>query len=254
MIWDGRISEPTSFDSPTDRANAVVGVYKQEGGVLGYFLGDEYDPFHSNLDNPKHHPGSFAFFRDVVATIRNSDPARITYINLLPRGLGPYLPGSDLDYIHYVEECIKQVKPHFLSFDFYPQQNDPHRHTFSNNLRIFRDVCVAHGQPFWAYVDAFPPRPDANRYPAGCTTEHLRWQAIESVRYRANGIMYFTYWQPPRGWGYDDTAPLVSWDGTLMPRYHEVKKLNDDLRVLTNRNAEVLFGRVRDNTKVTSGY
>jgi len=162
----------------------------------------------------------------------------LTHVNLLG------LP-SQPNYSSYVERCIKEVNPHILSFDNYPTDDQPGRDGFSPNLRIFRDVCATHGQPFWTIVDAFPPVPGGKPV-AGSSVEHLRWQVMETVRYGASGVMYFTYWTPADG-GFDRIEAMVARDGKLTPRYYEVRALNEDLRVLTDQTGEVLFGRVRGN-------
>jgi len=241
LIADDRISNPSSFDHLPDRADAVAADWKKTSGVLGYYLADEPDP--------KSNPKIFDFLGEIVAELRIKDPTRLTYVNLLPLGYGPYT--DEKDYVDYVEGCIAKVNSHILSFDHYPSDSQAGRAGFSRNLRVVRDVCAAHGQPFWAFVDAFPPLPSGKPVP-GSSVDHLRWQVMEAVRYGASGVMYFTYWTPPTR-EFDGTGAMVARDGTLTSRYDEVKQINDDLRAVTGRTGEVLFGRVRATTAVPAG-
>ncbi len=241
LIGDQRISNPTNFDNLAGRADAVVQDWKQASGVLGYFLADEPDP--------KQNPQIFTYLGQIVSELRSKDPARSTYLNLLPLGYGPYT--DEQDYTHYVERCITEVKPHLLSFDHYPVDSQAGRDGFTTNLRVFRDVCKAHGQPFWGFVDAFPPLPPGKPVP-GSSLDHLRWQALEVLRYGASGIMYFTYWTPTPS-VFDGTEAMVTRNGTLTQRYNEVKNLNHDLRTLSGGIADALFGRVRATPDVPGG-
>ncbi|MGO8880167.1 MAG: hypothetical protein ACLPVO_00405 [Desulfomonilaceae bacterium] len=231
MIADGRILNAACNNDCTEAAVAAAQEWKQAQGVFGYLLGDE-----PNLD-----PNIFKKYADIVTALRANDPARKTWINLLPLGIGSFT--DENEWRNYIKDCITVIKPDYLSFDYYPHDVPAERDLFSKNLRIFRDVCRNYQKPFWVAIDAFPPRNIPDAYPPGCLVEFMRWQAIEAVRYWASGIFYFTYWTPV--WGSDNDHSIVKPDGTLTSRYDEVKQLNDDLRAVTAGTAEVHFVRVR---------
>lgn len=217
------------WDHIEDRVDEVVSDWKDSPALYGYFVMDEPPDSSTEMSN----------IARIVKQLRLRDPDRLAFVNLLPT-YG--FPDED-SYRTYVSGYIETVKPDILSFDYYPEDTTAGRDGFSNNLRIIRDFSNAHGKPFWVILNGLPPQ-SPNPPGGGASEAHMRWQAMESLRYGASGILYFTYWSPPCG---PELIASITRAGNRTSRYDEIRKLNGDIHSVVGRQGEVLFGRVRSD-------
>lgn len=144
----------------------------------GYFLVDE--------------PGrdQFADLGLVVARLRQLDPNRVPYINLLP----DYVPAAawgTRTYAEHVDWYLAEVRPPLLSVDYYPFKESGDRASFFANLALIRDRAKAAGVPWLLIVQAMPHGPYRDPTPA-----ELSWQVFHGLAFGARAISYFTYWTP----------------------------------------------------------
>ncbi len=128
----------------------------------------------------------------MVTRLRQIDPARVAYVNLLPDYVGAEALGTDT-YAEYVDAYMAEVRPSLLSVDYYPFTDGADRDTFFADLWLIRDRALAAGVPWLLIVQAMPHGP--YRDP---TAGELSWQVFNGLAFGARAISYFTYWTPVR--------------------------------------------------------
>ncbi len=209
---------PELKDQPEETVKKVM----NHPALAGYFLADE--------------PGAGAFdeMAEWAKKIRAVDSTHSCYLNLLPSHAGPALGVPT--YREYVRTFIEKVPMEFYSFDYYPVNlttkvvngdtvpsallSPP----YFENLEIFSEETRRVGKPFWAFSLATAHGP----YPIP-TMGHMRLQMYSNLAYGAQGLQYFTYWNPSTEvWDFNH-API-----TLNKKrcgvYDRVRELNKELQ------------------------
>lgn len=221
---------------------ATVDLFRDNDVVAGWFLRDE--PVAAGFDD-------LGKFRD---RIYDADSSRLMYLNLLP----VMVPAEELgtvDYEDYVERFVERVRLPLISYDFYPIVRDDStgqvywREPHFENLEIVSRVACRHNMPFWAFCLSTAHHP----YPVPGDS-HMRFEAFTALAYGAQGIQYFTYWQPAsKRWDFHH-APIDE-TGKRTDVYYMVKNLNREIQALAPvfLGAEVddvsFIGRVPKGTK-----
>lgn len=221
---------------------ATVDLFRDNDVVAGWFLRDE--PVAAGFDD-------LGKFRD---RIYDADSSRLMYLNLLP----VMVPAEELgtvDYEDYVERFVERVRLPLISYDFYPIVRDDStghvywREPHFENLEIVSRVARRHNMPFWAFCLSTAHHP----YPVPGDS-HMRFEAFTALAYGAQGIQYFTYWQPAsKRWDFHH-APIDE-TGKRTDVYYMVKNLNREIQALAPvfLGAEVddvsFIGRVPKGTK-----
>lgn len=161
-----------------ERVDAAVAELAPYPALDGYFLVDE--------------PGraQFADLGLVVARLRQADPTRVPYINLLPDYAGAAALGTDT-YAAHLDAYMAEVRPSLVSIDYYPFKEDGDRDTFFLDLSLIRARAGAAGVPWLLIVQAMPHGPYRDPTPA-----ELSWQVFNGLAFGAGAISYFTYWTP----------------------------------------------------------
>ena len=221
IIMDDRLnlgSDETAIDH-------VVRDWGGRAGLYGYYVltengTDEIDP--SDISNCKR----------VFKLLFNKDDKHPAIINLLPIWAG----AVERKYVTYVEQFVSQVDPQLVCYDNYPLfASGIDMHRFIENLRVVADICDKYKKPFWNIILAL----QHDGYPV--PFESLKkWQAMLSVAYGANGVVYFTYWQPRQGDELPSGDAIINQDGKKTWQYAEVQRINHELKAITDqlRNAE----------------
>ena len=179
-VWvlDRRIGQYRERDNWRSLLIPAIADYRDHPAVAGYFV----------IDEPT--AERFEQLSDVVAQIKEEDPPRLPYINLLP----DFVPPEDLgtsSYRDYVTSFVDKVRPELLSFDHYPLKTKNDRPSYFDNLATIRDVAQENDLPFMLIVQAMPHA----RY-RDPTEAELSWQVFHGLAYGARGISYFAYWTP----------------------------------------------------------
>jgi hypothetical protein len=178
--------------------------------LYGYFLRDEP----ANKDFPD--------LAEWAAKIKAVDPDHVIYLNLFPNYAPDEVLGST--YPEHVRKFIDEVKLPLVSFDFYPVTEGGIRERWWENLEVISRESAAAGLPFWAFALSTAHKP----YPVP-TMASLRLQFYTDLAYGAQGLQYFTYWNPvPGTWDFHD-AP-IDLDGNRTPVYDLVKEMNVELQ------------------------
>jgi hypothetical protein len=191
---------------------AVVAAYGDAPALDGYVVADEPTT------------AQFARLQIAVAALRDDDPQRLAYINLLPDYVLPPQLGAD-SYADYLERFVAEVHPGLLSVDYYPFGKHKDRSTFFANLAALRETALRHDLPFLWITLAMPHGP----YRAPSEAE-MSWQAFHALAYGARGVSYFTYWTPSPGDSNHHRGLLDG--GRLTARYFQVQRLNRELRAI----------------------
>ena len=183
---------------------------KDHPALFGYSLGDE-------PNNAR-----FPVLADMADRLRSVDPDHVIYVNLFPNYAPDEVLGST--YPEHVRKYIEEVRPPLVSFDFYPVTEDGIRERWWENLEVISRESAAAGLPFWAFARSTSHKP----YPIP-TMASLRLQCYTDLAYGAQGLQYFTYWNPvPGTWDFHD-AP-IDLDGNRTPVYDLVKAMNAELQ------------------------
>lgn len=208
----------TTWDFPGN-VEKIVSQFKDNPKVAGWFLFDE--PV----------PADFQRLKAFKDNIWKYDQSHMLYLNLLPN----YVPLEHLktkSYKEYLQRFVDEIDLGFFSFDAYPvivneKQDTVLREQFYSNLEDALAVSRQNNEPFWAFAlsTAHDPYPVATR-------EMLRLEVFSDLAYGAQGIQYFTYWNPGNTgtWNFN-TAP-ISFDGHRTHVYYLVKELNEEIQRL----------------------
>jgi hypothetical protein len=178
--------------------------------LFGYFLRDE--PV--NKDFP-----DLAAWADRIKAV---DPDHVIYLNLNPNYAPEEYLGSP--YREHVHKFIEEVRLPLVSFDFYPVTESGIRERWWENLEDISQESAAAGLPFWAFALSTAHKP----YPIP-TMASLRLQFYTDLAYGAQGLQYFTYWNPVPGTRDFHDAP-IDLDGNRTPVYDMVKAMNAELQ------------------------
>ena len=188
----------------------IAAKVKDHPALFGYSLGDE-------PNNAR-----FPVLADMADRLRSVDPDHVIYVNLFPNYAPDEVLGST--YPEHVRKYIEEVRPPLVSFDFYPVTEDGIRERWWENLEVISRESAAAGLPFWAFALSTAHKP----YPIP-TMASLRLQFYTDLAYGAQGLQYFTYWNPvPGTWDFHD-AP-IDLDGNRTPVYDLVKAMNAELQ------------------------
>ncbi len=196
------------LESATDSAVAAV---KDHPALYGYFLRDE--PF----------PVSFPELAAWAERLKKADGGEHPlYLNLYPN----YVDSAALacSYREYVHRFIEEVKLPLVSFDYYPVTFDGVRESWYDNLQIVHEESEAAGLPFWAFALSTAHDP----YPLP-TMSSLRLELYSALAYGAQGLQYFTYWNPGTEiWNFHE-AP-INQDKQRSEAYYLVQQMNKEIQ------------------------
>ncbi len=248
-IQDARMRDCVlAKDGWEDQLEALVADYKDYPALYSYYVTDE--------------PSASLFpqLARIASGIDALDPKHPAYINLYPNYAPAKALGNDTYYEH-VAEYIRVVKPAFVSYDHYhfikaaaadqekadaiastgDEREDMIRQAalrnvdrkgFFDNIEEVRELCLKADLPFMVIVLLIEH---------GCyrnvTEAELRYEVFQSLAYGASCLSYFTYWTVI---GADDEFwhwqnGMIDKDGTVLPHYYDVQKINRDLAAAGKR-------------------
>lgn len=222
IISDSRIPLAlTGNDKGLSDLKAVAKDYSPASSLLGYFITDE--------------PGAkqFGELAKVVAALRKFDPQHGAFINLFPnyattdRDATPSQLNATT-YDEYLETYLSTVQPDILSYDHYHFLKNSDRPGFLSNLAAAQKAARTAGVPFWNIVLSVahgPYRP--------LTENELRYEALQSLAYGVQGLLYFTYWLPADDKTYQWSHSIMERDGKPGALYEPVKSVNSDVRAIS---------------------
>ena len=181
----------------------------------GYVLADEPGP------------GAFPDLRKTVDALRQAQPGKLAFINLLPNYAPAWALGTT-NYAEHVARFLREVRPDVLSMDYYPMFSPEAdgRDGYCQNLEVMRQQSLAGGVPFWNFFNTMPYGPHTDP-----TEAQLRWQINASLAYGAKGVMYFCYWTPA-GAEFPKGGAILRREGTRTRHYDEARRLNGRLKQL----------------------
>lgn len=198
------------------QTETIVKRFMKHPALAGYFLRDE-----PPVDG-------FAELGNWAKRVNAIDPEHFCYVNLFPN----YATSAQLgtaDYRQYVNRFAKEVPLHFLSFDSYPLTSAEGVYSkWHQNLEIFSDEAKRIGKPFWAFAqsilfDNFHEEP---------SLATMRVQMFTNLAYGAQGLQYFTYWQPVSP-AEDFRGGPITLEGRRTAVYDDIKILNQEIRNLS---------------------
>lgn len=210
MLQDGLL-DPANLDTPDKRRalDALVQRVRKHPALYAYFITDEPNA------------GRFPALGNLVAYLRQQDPAHLAYINLYPTYASNEQLGNGGDtvtaYRAHLQQFVETVKPDLLSYDHYHfgAKGEDGKEYFLN-LGLIRQKALETGLPFLNIVQACSWTPGM-RVP---TDKELRWLVYTSLAYGAQGISYYVYCYPKH------EGAMASADGTPTPLYHAASRLN----------------------------
>ncbi|MFA5245717.1 MAG: beta-galactosidase, partial [Pedobacter sp.] len=133
------------------------------------------------------------------------------------------------DYRDYVRRFAKEVPLHFLSFDSYPLTSAEGVYIkWHQNLEIFSDEAQKVNKPFWGFAQSIL-FDNLHEDPSLAT---MRVQMFTNLAYGAQGLQYFTYWQPVSP-AEDFRGGPMTLDGKRTSVYDHIKTLNQEIRNLS---------------------
>ena len=202
----------------TKTPETTVNSFKNDEQVAGWFLCDE----------PK--VPKFQELVELSKRVLAVDTTHLLYMNLFPIDFPADRLGAP-SYRDYVEQYARELAPGYLSFDHYPVvdygKGITLRPRFYENLEIMLALSRRYHMPFWAFALATAHEV----YPVP-TREHLRLQVFSNLAYGAQGIQYFTYWQPgAERWDFHN-APIDE-KGQRTNVWYLLRDLNREISALS---------------------
>lgn len=184
-----------------------------------------------------------------VKRIQSVDKQHYCYINLFPTYANQdqlfgddykKRPGTDI-YTEHVDTFLRQVPVPFISFDHYPitEKNNVKtiRSDWYKNLEIITTAAKKNNLPFWAFALSVPH--GAHPIPV---IEDIRLQMYSNLAYGAQGLQYFTYWNPGINPSWDFHDAPIGLDGRRTDVYDRIKQVNQEIQNLSGvfLNAKLL--------------
>ncbi len=191
-------------EQPEETVKAVM----NHPALAGYFLKDE--PMDDSFDK------LWAWAKRILDT----DPNHVCYLNLLPT-YGPF-PTLE-DYRKHVRHFVEAVPIPLISFDHYPVIGENTlRADWYGNLEVISEESRRVNRPFWAFALStshwsYPPP----------TMASLRLQMYSNLAYGAQGLQYFTYWNPTEKEYHDAPITLA---GKRSSAYDRIRDMNRELQ------------------------
>ncbi len=206
----------------------TVKKYRKHKALGGWFLKDE-------PQMPE-----FASLAEAARKVRAVDDSHILYLNLFPYVYDHSRPNVEIpcfganSYEEYVQQFIDSVKLGMISYDMYPIiTNGGKLHLkpeYYHNLEIISAKANKAGIPFWAFSLATSHNTNVDQYPVP-TREHIRLQIFSDLAYGAQGIQYFTYWNPVNADFEYKNAPITN--GKRTEVYDIISDINHEVQRLS---------------------
>jgi hypothetical protein len=193
--------------------------YNHFNSLYRYYLNDE--PFNElEID----------FIKDVVNELNNINTPRTGTTTLY----------QDLDLIEYYYKNVNSqevIVDHYPLFSDTPKQGPELQRQLDmliNTLDNLNKFSKIYNKPFWFIVQAHQwkvqadGKIDENYYTRAPTPKEIKAMAYLALAYGSKGIFYFYYWSDPK----IGSKGLV--DENLQPneKYYEVKKINEELKII----------------------
>ena len=192
-------------EKPEETVRAVM----DHPGLAAYYLADE--------PSIPAYKGLWEWAKRIIAV----DPDHLCYINLFPT----YGRMSPEQYREYIRRFVDEVPVQLVSFDYYPVVNHKLRSNWYANLETVSSEARRVNRPFWGFALTTAHA----HYPVP-TAAALRLQMYSNLAYGAQGLQYFTYWNP----GLDsDTVGGAHW------KFH-------DAPITAEKKRNVVYDRVRE--------
>ena len=206
-------ADPSTYDIPQEEVDRiiaeVVADYAEHLDIVeGWGLKDE-----PNLEK-------FKILAKIVKAFKKLTPDKSTMINLFPIYAWGML-GTDT-YQEYLDEFVKQVEPHYLSYDHYHFFADgTTRNDFFTNLEMVRDKAKESDIDPMIIVLL-----TKHMNYADVTYDQIEWEVNTSLTYGMKRISYFTFileqYLLDDGW----TNACMSYTGEVWPHYYDVQAIN----------------------------
>ncbi len=235
-VGDSRISalfRDKDFSNVDAVVKSVVNDYADFDNIEGWDITDEP----STED--------FPILGAIVSAFRRYSPDKETYINLFPNYASDKQL-KDADYTSHLEHFVKEVNPHFISYDHYhflgrPKVSEKYdnisererliriaanktenRAGFFENAEEIRRVGLENNLEQMLIVLLVEHGPYRN-----LSFEELLWEVNMCLVYGFKRISYFTYWLPEGDddhWHYENS--ICDTDGNKLQHYYDVQKIN----------------------------
>ena len=205
---------------------------------------------------------------------------KTTDINLFPDYAVPEQLKAK-DYQTYLDDFVETVKPHFLSYDYYPFMGRPEyarynagdedereslirsategtedRDEFFNNLAVIRESGLKNGLDQMLIVQLVEHGDYRN-----LTYAEILWQVNMCLAYGMHRISYFTYWLPDCGNSYFNwNNSMCDAEGNKFQHYYDVQAINKEIHeigemLFETKSAEVFhIGELMKGTVAFEGY
>ena len=170
-------------DGHPEQMRRMVNLVKDHPALWGYQLIDE-----PNADY-------FSTIYAGQAVIKEIDAEHPCYANLHGDGgtFGPNGSYHTANYTEYLERCVNEMHPDFITFDVYPCiSNKVIDYPWYTSLEQVAATAKKYGLKFWAFA-ATCRFQDGNGWQAKPSMATLRLQDYTNLAYGAQGLEYFTW-------------------------------------------------------------
>ena len=210
MLFAPELINPLSLKDAAKREqlDALIERVRHHPAMYCYYVVDE--------------PGAaeFADLGQLVAHLRDRDPAHLAYINLFPTYANNKQLGTQGDtvtaYREHLQRYVREVQPALISYDHYQFAADSDIDGYFLNLAMIRAAAQDAEVPFLNIVQACSWTP-VRRIPNG---DEMRFLVYSTLAYGAEGISYYVYSHPGH------QGAIARADGTPTDLYHALSPLN----------------------------
>ncbi len=223
----------------------------------------------------------FTILAKIVEALKKYVPQHEAVINLFPNYASNEMLKAN-SYVDYVERYIKEVKPDFVSYDYYPftgrklqeelgdinstddererairaaaMKNEDRKEYFLN-LGIIREQGLKNNLEQVLIVQLLEHGAYRN-----LSYEEILWQVNMCLAYGMHRISYFTYWDPIPDEFWKWEKAMCDRKGNKYQHYYDVQCVNKEIyeigKVLFETKSEEVFhiGTNEIGTKAFDGY
>lgn len=224
LVRDSRIILAENKEELLD----IIKPYYQKPAFVGVLVMDEPGIIHFKKIGQVHQ-----WFKELC-------PKDVFYVNLLPTyantnqltngAAGGEASMDNVNYELYISEYIKQVKPEFISYDFYALEGPfpSLKEGYFEQLSIIRKHALKNNIPYWNFVQCCSFNSNT-RIPH---KSELMWQVNTSICYGVKGIQYFTYFIPLEIEAENFKGSIIDKNGKPTTIYDDIIEINNFIGVI----------------------
>ena len=233
-VYDSSISNSTSIS--LEQMSECMSEYSNYPAFSGLYVVDEPQWIDYHLGD-----GTRTIDRYAPILSNLAELGVYGYANALP-DYGNY---KSENYAAYLDYFIESCSLPYLSYDSYVWDEGRTKDNYFYNLSVVRERAMAHSIPFWTFIQAGSQwNDDQSRFdsetPYYPNEKQFQWNVNVNLAYGAQGIEYFTIFQPnyfawaeSKPFDFQRNGMIGAW-GNLNEWYYYAQTVNKQIAAVDN--------------------